>query len=64
MGPDKLNEIKGLMNLPNLNANSAFGNHAQYDSSDDDEPGKRSFTQEVDYGNKKKASKQIQNANY
>ena len=46
---------KGLMNLPNLNTNSAFGNHAAYDSSDDDEPGKRSFTQEVDYTNKKEA---------
>ena len=34
---------KEFMNLPNLNNNSAFGNHA-YDSSDDDEPGKRSFT--------------------
>ena len=60
----ELNQIKGLMNLPNLNANSAFGNHAHNDSSDEDEPGKRSFTQEVDYRNKKAARKQIQNANY
>ena len=49
----------GLMNLPNLNANSAFGSHANnyLDSSDDEDNGKRSFTQEVNYANKKFASK-------
>lgn len=57
--------LKGLFsNVNNLNPNSPFGNQNYGDSSDDDEPGKRSFTQEIDYTNKKNASKQIQNANY
>ena len=60
-------QLKGLMsNLPILGPNSGYCNMSQNyaDSSDEDELGKRSFTQEVDYTNKKFASKQIQNANY
>ena len=36
------NELKSLMNLPNLNTNSAFGNHGQPESSDEENDG-RSF---------------------
>ena len=51
-GHNDVGQLKGMFqNLPTLNHNSAFGTNI--DSSDDEEQGKRSFTQEVNYANKR-----------